>query len=463
MSQLKRLLFEEGKLPRWMNTKTLPATLSQRQWDSVTRQAHAMMDSWIALAESMFRTTVRASALDGDMRHKLFTINKRHAWYEHDRKDDSAHRMARRIMKHVRKRMHMPNVRHCHTMSMDGKIAKIEPARNTGLVRYWVRVSTLAKGHPILIPLVTSGRLMQALDHGEQLAQHLQVTISQHGAPVAHLMTTQPIAKPREDGEVLGLDWGLRTMFAVSDGRLEGLRMYAWLKQRDEELVALTKSLQKNGVKPSKSKRYKRLNKRIRDYVTNEVNRILNKIADEHVREIVVEDLDFRGKGLNKTTNRIMTRAGRKAVRSKLDQLQAKHGVTVTTVNPAYTSQQCSACGHVDKTARKGEQYTCVCCKKRMHADVNASRNILARRSRQDGWKYINKERVHSMLIQEHGTRYAPHSLRGERGHAEPEYGSLARGNYSRVRGLRIIVLQSTTDFHTLSPSLTILSQRRRF
>jgi putative transposase len=49
-------------------------------------------------------------------------------------------------------------------------------------------------------------------------------------------------------------------------------------------------------------------------------------------------------------------------------------------VDPAYTSQTCHECGHVDKANRTSQStFTCVACGHTDHADVNAARNILAR------------------------------------------------------------------------------------
>ncbi len=50
----------------------------------------------------------------------------------------------------------------------------------------------------------------------------------------------------------------------------------------------------------------------------------------------------------------------------------------VIEINPAYTSQTCRACGHLDKAARKDRRYKCVACGHADHADLNAARNILA-------------------------------------------------------------------------------------
>jgi putative transposase len=47
----------------------------------------------------------------------------------------------------------------------------------------------------------------------------------------------------------------------------------------------------------------------------------------------------------------------------------------VQKINPAFTSQRCSACGHVDRNSREGQA---VACGYACHADVNAARNIAA-------------------------------------------------------------------------------------
>jgi transposase len=55
-------------------------------------------------------------------------------------------------------------------------------------------------------------------------------------------------------------------------------------------------------------------------------------------------------------------------------------GVAVIHVDPAYTSRQCSACGHTDRRNRPGQAtFSCTSCGFAEHADVNAARNIAAR------------------------------------------------------------------------------------
>jgi len=52
-------------------------------------------------------------------------------------------------------------------------------------------------------------------------------------------------------------------------------------------------------------------------------------------------------------------------------------GHTLVKVNPAYTSQECSCCGHTEKDNRKTQdKFECLACGHKANADYNASINI---------------------------------------------------------------------------------------
>jgi putative transposase len=54
-------------------------------------------------------------------------------------------------------------------------------------------------------------------------------------------------------------------------------------------------------------------------------------------------------------------------------------GTQVVTVAAAFTSQRCSACGHVDPKSRESQAvFRCTHCSHHEHADVNAAKNVLA-------------------------------------------------------------------------------------
>jgi putative transposase len=59
--------------------------------------------------------------------------------------------------------------------------------------------------------------------------------------------------------------------------------------------------------------------------------------------------------------------------------LRDKAAGRVEKVSPAYTSQRCSACGHIAAESRKSQAlFACVACSFACNADVNAARNIAA-------------------------------------------------------------------------------------
>ena len=51
-------------------------------------------------------------------------------------------------------------------------------------------------------------------------------------------------------------------------------------------------------------------------------------------------------------------------------------GKSVIYVDPKYTSQTCSKCGYRDRNNRHGSDFQCRNCGFRLHADLNASRDI---------------------------------------------------------------------------------------
>ncbi len=118
------------------------------------------------------------------------------------------------------------------------------------------------------------------------------------------------------------------------------------------------------------------------------------KVSTEIARRfdlIKVEDLRIRNmtqsaKGTRENPGRkVRQKAGlnRGILRSGwgllVRRLEEKAPGRVQKVNPAFTSQRCSACGLVDAKSRKSQaRFVCTACGYACHADVNAARNIAA-------------------------------------------------------------------------------------
>lgn len=84
--------------------------------------------------------------------------------------------------------------------------------------------------------------------------------------------------------------------------------------------------------------------------------------------------------------NRTILRNGWSMARSMLEYKAAWRGVMLVAVPPAYTSQQCSACGFTDAANRQSQAgFACLACGHSENADRNAAKNILRRAQEQLG------------------------------------------------------------------------------
>jgi len=417
-----------------LKTMELDTELSARQINSVWVQAFGGLSAWESRVQGVFKSYVTHSKLDEFTKITLYRINQYKAWFSTslvlpmwvDEAGELTHtkgaekiewevsgdilRLARHIARRAIKRQPLPDFSHVKTMLMDGTVANLEESSNSQDM--WLRVSTLTKGKPVLIPLSLNDYAKARSGKWNNGAQ-----ISLKNGRVTYALTkTLPDADLRVDGDDIGLDWGLVNLFTDSRGNQYGQALYSWLKERDQELTNLTSALQKQGVKPSDSKRYKMFNKRISEYIKNEVNRVLNKLASQDIRSLAVESLDFRHSKLSPRMNRLLTRAGRGAVRTKLKDLTELSGITIHTINPAYTSQECSKCGWVSKTNRKTQtNFQCTKCAWTGHADVNAARNILGRSQNDAAWLYVKRDIIRERLLvrySEENTQRTPSTVR---------------------------------------------------
>ncbi len=89
------------------------------------------------------------------------------------------------------------------------------------------------------------------------------------------------------------------------------------------------------------------------------------------------EDLNIIGLARTRTAKGVLD-AGWAQFINILSLKAANAGRKVIGVDPKYTSQDCSCCGHRQKV-KIGHAYVCANCGVDMHRDVNAAVNILNR------------------------------------------------------------------------------------
>lgn len=126
-------------------------------------------------------------------------------------------------------------------------------------------------------------------------------------------------------------------------------------------------------------------NETLKAYINHSINQL---IENERPKEIVKEDLTWVGnknqgsKQLNNRLNQWM----KGYLDERLEFKAELNGVKITEVNPAYTSQihhKCKTLG-----TRKYEDFYCSKCNKHEDADINAAKNILARKYETQITKY---------------------------------------------------------------------------
>ena len=124
--------------------------------------------------------------------------------------------------------------------------------------------------------------------------------------------------------------------------------------------------------------------KRFRRDVNHCISKALVGTAQDTWRGVALEDLKYireriRAKGTvrGKRQRRILHSWAFAQLRAFIAYKATLAGVRVVVVNPAYTSQICSRCGHGEHANRKSQaRFLCRSCGFSAHADLNAAENI---------------------------------------------------------------------------------------
>lgn len=371
-----RLLQKTGRFDK--NAKLFPKTvLSARYVQTCQYQVVGAFDSFLSNCANRFKELVRNSSLDEPTRIALLYLNKYQSWYKPgvtmrgQPVDAATLRLARNIMRHVFAKHRRPDLGRCN-MALDEKVAIVEEARGAGAFTRWIKLSTLTKGKPVLLP-VGSNPWFDSLA-GERVP-FLQVNRDEQGRLWAGIVKDVAATPYKPRCTVLGLDVGIRTLLASSEGDLLGQNLIDKLVRWDKAISMLAANRQKAGLRV-RSARYDRLVARTRAYLKNEIHRTLRQVLLRHKpAQVSVEMLDFRSPRLSRRLNRIVQNFGRTEFNKALAAYAEQYGFTVADVEPAYSSQECNRCHYVDAKNRQGSKFVCRVCGHATHADVNAARN----------------------------------------------------------------------------------------
>lgn len=191
--------------------------------------------------------------------------------------------------------------------------------------------------------------------------------------------------KPANDNQVVGVDWGVVNFITLSDGKqIENPR---WFSQYKDKLKL---EQQKLAVKKKGSSAYKKqVTKlaKLHKHISRKRLDWQHKLSLELVKDysgFVVEDLSInnmtkKGSGRNVLNREILSAAPYQFL-LLLKYKSLWNDRYFSKIDPSYTSQTCSKCGHVDKDNRKTQaNFSCVKCGHTENADLNAAKVIKGR------------------------------------------------------------------------------------
>jgi putative transposase len=178
---------------------------------------------------------------------------------------------------------------------------------------------------------------------------------------------------------VLGVDLGIVNLATDSDGEsFSGQH----IERRRKWYQARRQALQKVGTKSAK-RRLRQLRGRqcrFQKDTNHHISKRLVAKAERTKRAIALEDLSgirqrARVRGPGQRARHSNWAFGH--LRAFISYKAQRAGLPVSFVDPAYTSQRCSACGHTERRNRKSQaEFCCVVCSHQLGADYNAAINI---------------------------------------------------------------------------------------
>jgi len=185
--------------------------------------------------------------------------------------------------------------------------------------------------------------------------------------------------KQRRNNKAVGIDVGISSFAYLSDGT--EISNPKFIRKEEKELARVQRKLSKQDKGTSERKRAKLVVAKVHERITNKrkdfAHKESRKIVDKY-GYIFVEDLNVNRMVHNHCLAKSILDVAWTDFFNKLSYKAGNADKTLVKVNPAYTSQTCSKCGHRQKMPLSERTFKCPCCHVSLHRDYNASLNILS-------------------------------------------------------------------------------------
>jgi putative transposase len=194
-------------------------------------------------------------------------------------------------------------------------------------------------------------------------------------ATIACDVELQPLP---ESSQETGLDVGLTSFYTLSDGTPTPCPRFLRHDEKDLKRTQRKLSAASQGT-PERARRRKivaRVHERIAHRRTNFTHQESRRLVNQYGL-IAVEDLSVNQMVHNHCLAKSILDAAWSQFITHLSYKAAWAGRNYIAVNPAYTSQDCSQCGHRHRLTLSERVYHCPCCGLTLDRDHNAALNIV--------------------------------------------------------------------------------------
>lgn len=205
---------------------------------------------------------------------------------------------------------------------------------------------------------------------------------------IAFAAAPEPIVGP-VDGSVIGVDRGVAVTLACSDGTMLQASAPSSVRRAAQALSRCTRgSKRRRKAKARLARVHTRNADRRKDFVEKASTHLARNYDLIRIEDLRIGNMTRSARGtVVKPGRNVRQKAGlnRSILAGGWGQfarrLECKAAGRVEKVNPAFTSQRCSVCGHVDQSSRKSQAlFCCTACGHISNADLNAAINIAAGR-----------------------------------------------------------------------------------
>jgi putative transposase len=223
-------------------------------------------------------------------------------------------------------------------------------------------------------------------------AKSYRVTMDRAGRwHIAFAVIPAPVPAPG-NAQTVGIDRGVAVSAALSTGELVHApaltaRERTRLRRLQRSLARAKRGSNRRGrVRHAIARLRARETDRRKDWAEKASTGIARRFDVIRVEDLQITNMTRSAKGTRENPGRnVRAKAGlnRGILGSGwgllVRRLEDKAADRVEKIRPAFTSQRCSACGHVDAKSRESQaRFVCTACGFSLHADVNAARNIAA-------------------------------------------------------------------------------------